>query len=87
MHEIKNLQVDVKSGTNDIVVAGTHINHKYYDDFVFIYYLDYDITCDVKWIKKSYFFDGIYDVAFVGDNQIVALAFNGRIYEEEEDYD
>ena len=53
-----------------MVVAGTHINHKYYDDFVFIYYLDYDITCDVKWIKKSYFFDGIYDVAFVGDNQI-----------------
>ena len=72
IHEIHNLKAAVKSSTNDIVVAGTHINNKFDDtaknsthytnQFVFMYYLDYDTDCEIKWMKATTDFDEIRDI-------------------------
>ena len=56
------------------MVAGSHTNNKYDDDFVFIYFLDFDGDCEVKWIKTSEQFDLVLDIAFESESSIVALA-------------
>ena len=59
VHEIQNLRAAVKSSTNDMVISGSHMNTKYWDQYVFMYYLDYSSDCEVKWLKRSYDFDEI----------------------------
>ena len=59
VHEITNFKMAIKNSTNDMVVSGSHKNNKYWDEYVFMYYLDYSSDCEVKWLKKSYDFDEI----------------------------